>query len=113
MISVFVFANSDLMQDLTWAPVSHYKLDKDGKPSEEAKALRQRLIDRGKLFVKQFDRPCLDFDGETIDGREKVTGRIIADARTFWAYDRYTQIEYEIFGAEPTAFLSGDSFLKM
>ena len=62
--------------------------------------------------MKQLNRPCLDFDGETSDGREKVTGRIIADPRTFWTYDRSAHAEYDIFGPEPTAFLSGDHFLK-
>jgi hypothetical protein len=60
------------IDELTWVPCDYYLLDKEGKPSEEAKALRQRLIDYGKLFVQQFKRPCFDYDGETIDGAEKV-----------------------------------------
>jgi hypothetical protein len=101
------------IEDLTWVPVDYYKVTEKGEPTEEGKALRQRLVDHGKLFVKQFNRPCLDFDGETSDGLEKITGRIIADCRTFWAHDRFTSPEFEMFGTEPAAFLSFDTFQKM
>lgn len=101
------------IEDLTWVPVTHYKVDDKGEPTEEGEKLRQKLIDNGKLFVKQFKRPCLDFDGETSDGLEKITGRVIADPRTFWTYDRYASVDNDLFGVEPTAFLSNDTFQKM
>jgi hypothetical protein len=43
----------------------------------------------------------------------QVAGRIIADPKTFWAFDRFTNMDHDIFGNEPTAFLSGDGFAKM
>lgn len=61
------------IEELTWMPCDYYKVDEKGEQTEEGKSLRQKLVNHGRLFVKQFNRPCLDFDGETIDGLEKVS----------------------------------------